>query len=108
MSVKIVLIVALAILAFALIVALAICVGKAGDALSKDKADLAKQFFATIRNITVAMAVVVSGAAASTLMTGCVAKRSITVQGTVTNSHNPDSLRIIISSQESYTGRKKQ
>jgi outer membrane protein assembly factor BamE (lipoprotein component of BamABCDE complex) len=108
MSVKIVLVVAFAIIAIALIVALSVYINKAGNALSKDNADLAKQFLAIIRSIAVAMAVVVSGAAASTLMTGCVAKRSITVQGTVINSHNPDSVRVIISSQESYTGRKKQ
>jgi predicted MFS family arabinose efflux permease len=108
MQIKVVVTIALTVLALALIVTSGIFLTKVGTALDEKKVDVAKQLLTIIRNIAIAIAMIIGGAAVSTVMTGCAARRAITVQGTVINSHNPDSVRIIISSQESYVGRKKQ
>lgn len=97
----------LAIIALALIVVLAIYVSKAGAALKKSDCAMADKLLNLIKTIATAIAFLVGGAAVATGFTGCSAQRSITVQGTVVKTDNPDSTRVIISSQETYRGRKQ-
>lgn len=59
-----------------------------------------------IKAITTGLLILVGAGTTAGLLSGCVAKRSITVQGSIIKN-SPDSTRIIISSQESYSGVKK-
>lgn len=59
-----------------------------------------------IKAITTGLLILVGAGTTAGILSGCVAKRSITVQGTIVRTQ-PDSTRIIISSQESYSGVKK-
>lgn len=107
MDTKIIVVLALTIIAVALVVLLVVYINKLGKAISDSNFTFAQRILDVIKAVAVTIAVIVGGAAAGSLMTSCVAKRSITVQGTVIQSATSDSTRIIISSQESYSGVKK-
>jgi len=99
---------ALCAIALVLLIVTAIVLVKAGNSkLVKDSAFVSRMLDIA-KAIVTALAILIGGAAVTTTMTGCSAKRSITLQGTIVKPVNSDSTRIIISSQESYTGVKKK
>lgn len=102
-EVKLLVTVVMAVIAIALIVAIIIVATKTAK---KDSTQFIKDAMTVVKAIATALAIVVGAGAASLSMTSCAARRSITVQGTVITQANGDSTRVIISSQESYTGRK--
>jgi hypothetical protein len=106
-QVKLIVVIAMCVIACALCVFLAIYTSKASKALANDKTGIASKVISIIRYIVVAIAALAGAVLSGTALTGCRASRSITVQGTVVHQANPDSTRIIISSQESYVGVKK-
>jgi biotin transporter BioY len=107
MDTKSIVAIILAFIALALIVVLAIYVSKVGAALKKSDCTLADKLLNLIKAVVTVLAFLIGGAAVLTGFTGCSAQRSITVQGTVVKTSDPDSTRVIISSQETYRGRKQ-
>jgi len=107
MDVKIIVAIVLAVIVLALIAVLAIFVSKAGAAVKKSDCALADKLLNLIKAVVTVLAFLVGGATILTGFTSCSAQRSITVQGTVVKTSNPDSARVIISSQETYRGRKQ-
>lgn len=107
MGVKTTVALALCLIAVALILVIAIYIGRVAAAIKKQDCQLAEKMLSIVRAIVITLATLIGGAGASTLMTGCTAMRSITVQGTVIQRHDSDTTRVIISSQESYKGMKK-
>jgi len=103
MSVKLFVTLMMAIIAIALIVAIVIVAARTAKG---DGTQFIKDAMAVVKAIATALAIVIGAGVAGISMTGCAARRSITVQGTVITQAGGDSTRVIISSQESYTGRK--
>jgi len=105
MSVKLLVTLLMAVIAIALIVAIVIVAVRTAKS---DGTQFIKDAMAVVKAIATALAIVIGAGVAGLTVTSCAAKRSITVQGTVVTQANGDSTRVIISSQETYTGRKNK
>lgn len=99
---------ALCAIALVLLVVVAVVLIRAGSSKLVKESAFVTRMLDLAKIIITALAILVGGAAVTTTMTGCSAKRSITLQGTIVRPASSDSTRIIISSQESYTGVKKK
>lgn len=108
MSTKIIVVLALCIIALVLLIVTAVVLVKAGNSRTVKESSYVKQMLDLAKIIITALALLIGGAAVTTTMTGCKAMRSLTVQGTIVKpSTSSDSTRVIISTQESYTGLKR-
>lgn len=108
MSTKIIVVLALCIIALVLLIVTGVVLLKAGNSRVVKESAYVKSMLDIVKIIVSALILLIGGATVATTMTGCAAKRSITVQGTIVRPTSSDSTRIIISSQESYTGVKKK
>lgn len=108
MSTKLIIVMALCIIAVALLVVTGVVLIKAGNHRVVKESEFVSRMLDLAKVIITALAVLIGGAAVTTAMTGCAASRSITIQGTMVKPTSSDSTRIIISSQESYRTVKKQ
>lgn len=104
---KTVAIIALVVIVALLVIAFLVGATRVKRALQQEDYAFASKILDVIKSIAFACVVLAGGSVAGASLVGCAAKRSITVQGTVVQSVSGDSTRVIISSQESYTGTKK-
>lgn len=108
MSTKIIVVLALCIIALVLLIVTAVVLSKAGNSRVVKESEYVKRMLDLVKIIISALILLIGGATVTTTMTGCAARRSITVQGTIVRPTASDSTRIIISSQESYTSVRKK
>lgn len=108
MSTKVIIVLALCIIALVLLIVTAVVLIEAGNSRVVKESAYVKKMLDLVKIIVSALILLIGGATVTTTMTGCAARRSITVQGTIVRPASSDSTRIIISSQESYTGVKKK
>lgn len=98
---------ALCIIALVLLIVVAVVLIHAGNSHLVKDSSFVSRMLDLAKAIVTALVVLIGGAAVTTTLTGCSAMRSITVQGTIVKPSNSDSTRVIISTQEKYTGVKK-
>lgn len=107
MCTKMWVVLALCIIALVLLIVTAIVLVKAHSVQLVKESAFVSRMLDIAKMIVTALAILIGGVAVTTTMSSCSAKRSITLQGTIVGPASADSTRIIISTQESYTGVKK-
>lgn len=108
MCTKMWVVLALCVIALVLLIVTAIVLVKARSVQLVKESAFVSRMLDIAKMIVTALAILIGGAAVTTTMSGCSAKRAITLQGTIIGPASSDSTRIIISTQESYTGAKQK
>lgn len=108
MCTKMWVVLALCVIALVLLVVTAIVLVKARNVQLVKESAFVSRMLDIAKLVVTALAILIGGAAVTTTMSSCSAKRSITLQGTIIGPSSSDSTRVIISTQESYTGVKKK